>query len=55
MHRTRKGNQWYFGMKAHLGLDAKEALIHSAVATVANLADSTVLAHLRSRRPTCSW
>jgi IS5 family transposase len=43
MHQTAKGNQWYFGMKAHIGVDSKSKLIHSATATAANVADSTVL------------
>jgi len=46
MHQTKKGNQWYFGMKAHIGVDAKERLIHSVVATAANVADSTVMPQL---------
>jgi IS5 family transposase len=33
MHQTRKGNQWYFGMKAHIGVDAKEGIVHSLCAT----------------------
>ena len=43
MHQTAKGKQWYFGMKAHLGVDTRTKLIHSATATAANVADSTVL------------
>jgi transposase, IS5 family len=35
MHQTKKGNQWYFGMKAHIGTDRKTKLIHSMVATAA--------------------
>src|SRR5271167_1000607 len=46
MHQTRKGKDWYFGMKAHVGVDSKTKLIHSAVATAANVADSTVLPEL---------
>ena len=46
MHQTKKGNQWYFGMKAHFGVDSRTKLIHAAVATPANVADSTVLAEL---------
>jgi IS5 family transposase len=42
MHQTKKGNQWYFGMKAHFGVDSRSKLIHAAVATPANVADSTV-------------
>ena len=39
MHQTKKGNQWYFGMKAHVGVDSKTKIIHTAVATAANVAD----------------
>ena len=39
MHQTKKGNQWYFGMKAHIGMDSKTKLIHSVVATSANVHD----------------
>jgi IS5 family transposase len=40
MHQTKKGNQWYFGMKAHIGVDSKTRLIHSIVATAANEHDN---------------
>jgi len=40
MHQTKKGNQWYFGMKAHLGVDSRTKLIHAATATPANVADT---------------
>ena len=43
MKATRKGNHWYFGMKAHIGVDSKTKLIHSVVATAANVHDSTVI------------
>jgi IS5 family transposase len=46
MHQTKKGNQWYFGMKAHFDVDSRTKLIHSARATPANVADSTVLPQL---------
>lgn len=46
MHQTRKGNQWYFGMKAHIGVDSKTKLVHSAAATAANEHDSQVLGDL---------
>jgi IS5 family transposase len=36
MHQTKKGNQWYFGMKAHFGVDSRTKLIHSVAATPAN-------------------
>jgi transposase, IS5 family len=46
MHQTKKGNQWYFGMKAHVGVDSKTKLIHTVVATAPNVADATVLPEL---------
>ena len=46
MHQTRKGNQWYFGMKAHIGVDSKSKLIHSVAATAANAHDSQLLGDL---------
>jgi len=39
MHQTRKGNQWYFGMKMHIGVDDTLGLIHSIDATAANVHD----------------
>ena len=39
MHQTRKGNQWYFGLKAHIGADAKSGLVHSVSMTAANVSD----------------
>jgi hypothetical protein len=46
MHQTKKGNQWYFGMKAHIGVDSRTKLIHAAVATSANIADGSMLPDL---------
>jgi transposase, IS5 family len=46
MHSTRKGNQWFFGMKAHIGADADSGLVHTVVATAANVADVTQTAEL---------
>jgi IS5 family transposase len=46
MHQTKKGNQWYFGLKAHIGVDAKEGTKHKVVTTVANVADCRVLPDL---------
>ncbi len=46
MHQTRKGNQWYFGMKGHIGVDSQTKLIHSVVATAAHVHDSQVLGDL---------
>jgi IS5 family transposase len=46
MHQTKKGNQWYFGLKAHIGVDARQGTVHSVVTTAANVADSRVLPDL---------
>ena len=42
MHQTRKGNQWYFGMKAHIGVDDESGLVHHVECTAANASDVTV-------------
>jgi IS5 family transposase len=39
MHQTKKGNQWYFGMKAHIGVDAESGLVHTVIGTAANVHD----------------
>ena len=41
MHQTKKGNQWYFGMKAHIGADAESGLVHTVIGTAANVNDVT--------------
>ena len=41
MHQTKKGNQWHFGMKAHIGVDADSGLVHTLTATPANTHDIT--------------
>jgi transposase, IS5 family len=46
MHQTRKGNQWYFGMKAHIGVDSKEGIVHSLCSTAASVADKHMLPDL---------
>ena len=46
MHRTKKGNQWYFGMKAHIGADRDSKLVHTVVVTAANVADITKTSEL---------
>jgi IS5 family transposase len=43
MHQTKKGQQWYFGMKGHFGVDSQSKLIHSVEVTSANIHDSQVL------------
>ena len=50
MHQTKKGNQWHFGMKAHIGVDSKTKLIHSVVATAANVHDKHPLPDLLARQ-----
>jgi IS5 family transposase len=46
MHQTRKGLQWYFGMKLHIGVDSQSGLAHSAVVTAANVHDKHPLPDL---------
>ena len=46
MHQTKKGNQWYFGMKAHIGVDGDSGLVHTVVTTAANAADVSQVEHL---------
>ena len=54
MHQTKKGNQWYFGMKGHFGVDSRRKLIHAVVATPANVADSAVCPICcMAKRPAC--
>ena len=37
MHQTKKGNQWHFGMKLHIGADAETGIVHSVATTAANV------------------
>ena len=46
MHQTKKGNQWHFGMKVHIGVDSRSGLAHSATVTPANIHDSQELPNL---------
>ncbi len=55
MHQTKKGNQWYFGMKLHIGADSKTRLIHSLQTTPANVHDSQVMEHLLHGAETRVW
>ncbi len=55
MHQTKKGKQWYFGMKAHIGVDSRTKLIHSVAATAANVHDSQLLADLLHGKETRVW
>ncbi len=55
MHQTKKGKQWYFGMKAHIGVDSRTKLIHSVAATAANVHDSQLLGDLLHGEETRVW
>lgn len=55
MHSTQKGNQWFFGMKAHIGVDSKTGLVHSLIATSANVHDSQALPDLLHGNETRVW
>ena len=55
MHQTKKGKQWYFGMKAHIGVDSQTTLIHSVAATAANVHDSQLLPKLLHGEETRVW
>ncbi len=55
MKQSRKGKQWYFGMKAHVGVDAKTKLIHRVVATSGNVSDGKVLPQLLHGGETAVW
>ena len=55
MHQTKKGNQWYFGMKGHIGVDSQTKLIHSVAATAANVHDSQIMGDLLHGKETRVW
>ena len=55
MHQTRKGKQWYFGLKAHIRVDSKERTVHSVCTTAASVADKHMLAHLLHGEETRVW
>jgi len=55
MHQVKKGNQWYFGMKGHIGVDSQSKLIHSVAATAANVHDSQLLGDLLHGDETRVW
>lgn len=46
MHQTKKGEQWYFGMKMHVGVDSRTKLIHTVHVSAVNVADRDALPHL---------
>ena len=55
MHQTKKGNQWRFGMKAHIGVDADTGIVHSMSATGANVHDVTEAHKLLHGGETVVW
>jgi IS5 family transposase len=55
MHQTAKGQQWYFGMKAHVGVDSKTKLIHTVLASAANVPDRDALPYLLHGAETRVW
>ena len=55
MHQTKNGNQHYFGMKAHIGVDGRSKAIHAVVATAANAGDATALPDLIHGDGTRVW
>jgi IS5 family transposase len=46
MHQAKKGQQWYFGMKAHIGVDVESGLVHTVTTTPANVGDVTEVSKL---------
>ena len=55
MHQAKKGKNWYFGMKAHIGVDSKTKIIHTAVATAAHVSDVAILPDLLHGEETRVW
>lgn len=55
MHQTKKGNEWYFGMKMHIGVDSRTKVVHSVAVTAANVHDSQVLEDLLHGEETRVW
>ena len=55
MHQTKKGNQWHFGMKMHIGVDSETGLVHSMSTTAANVHDVTEAHNLLHGRERVVW
>lgn len=55
MHSTKKGNQWYFGMKAHIGMDARTKIVHSLDVSPANVHDSKKTSALLHGKERAVW
>jgi IS5 family transposase len=55
MHQVNKGEQWYFGMKMHVGVDSRTKIIHTVQASAANVADKDALPHLLHGKERQVW
>src|ERR1017187_1898977 len=55
MHQTAKGKQWYFGMKAHIGVESRTKLVHTVLASAANVADCHALKYLLHGKERRVW
>ncbi|CAA0104150.1 Uncharacterised protein [BD1-7 clade bacterium] len=55
MHQTKKGNQWHFGMKLHIGVDDALGIVHSLTTTAANVHDIKETAELLHGKERCVW
>jgi IS5 family transposase len=55
MHQTKKGNEWHFGMKMHIGVDETYGIVHSLTTTSANVHDITETARLLQGNEDCVW
>ena len=55
MHQVKKGNQWHFGMKAHIAVDADSGLVHTVIGTAANVHDITQASELLHGEETTVW
>ena len=55
MHQTKKGNQWYFGMKAHIGVDKDSGLVHTVTTTAANVSDISQTPNLLHGQESAVW
>lgn len=53
MHQVKKGNEWHFGMKAHIGADEQSGLVHTVVSTAAHVSDISQTANLMHGEETC--
>ena len=55
MHQTKKGNQWHFGIKAHIGVDKESGLVHTLTTTAANVSDVSQTPALLHGQESAVW